>query len=185
MAQLNYNYFSTVKKDVGLVSVVQSAGVELKRSGSRHTGSCPWHEDITPSLVIYSNDSWYCFSCQIGGDVFDFVQKLHSCDFKQALSILGIKPERLTPQKRRQIKQLQHQRELVKAFRQWEIDAADGAAMLCRCCRNVLGEIKTEADLDRHGDLYHGLESYQYHLDLLTGNNDEAKLELYYAGYYG
>jgi hypothetical protein len=47
-----------------------------------------------------------------------------------------------------------------------------------------LGNIKTEADLETYGHLYHGLESWQYHLDILVGNDDEAKLGLYNAGLY-
>jgi hypothetical protein len=97
---------------------------------------------------------------------------------------LGIEQGELTQEKRQEIKRLKHKRELVKQFREWEARAADYAALLYRCTRKLLGNIKTEADLETYGHLYHGLESWQYHLDILVGNDDEAKLGLYNAGLY-
>ncbi len=176
---------STLKGSIDLVAVVEGAGTELKRFGRLHKGLCPLHSDTEPSFVVYPDQHFRCFGCQEHGDVFDFIQKLHGCDFKQALGILGIKQGKLTTEKREEIKRLQHRRELVKAFRKWEIDAADEAAMLCRCCRKVLGEIKTTAHMDKYGNRYHDLETYAYHLDVLVGDDDQAKIGLYDAGYYG
>lgn len=174
----------SLKTSINLTEIVEAAGVELKRQGNRHMGLCPFHADETPSFYVFPDGHFKCFGCGEYGDVIDFIEKLHGCNFKEALSILGIKPEGLTPQKRRQIERLKRQRELVKIFRQWEIEAADEAAMLCRCARKVLGNIRTEADHEKYGNLYHGLESWQYHLDILTANDDEAKLGLHNAKYY-
>jgi DNA primase len=173
-----------LKQSLDLASIVEGAGIELKRSGSRNVGTCPFHSDETPSFCVFPDGHFKCFGCGEHGDVIDFVQRFHNCDFKEALSILGIRPEGLTPEKREELKQLQRQRERVKAFRKWEVDASNEAGMLCRCARKVLGNIKTEADLETYGHLYHGLESWQYHLDILVGNDDEAKLGLYNAGLY-
>lgn len=174
----------TLKDSIDLVSVVQRAGVELKSAGSRHVGLCPFHGDKTPSFYVFPDGYFKCFGCGEYGDAVDFVEKLHGCTFKEALGILGVEQGELTPEKREEIKKLQHQRELVKAFRRWEINAADEAAMLCRCCRQILGEIKTPEDLEKYGDRYHDLESYQYHLDILIDHDDQAKLGLYNAGDY-
>lgn len=47
---------------------------------------CPFHDDKTPSMKLYKkNNSFYCFGCQLGGDIFDFVQKVKNCDFNIAL----------------------------------------------------------------------------------------------------
>lgn len=34
---------------------------------------CPFHREKTPSLHIFENQSWYCFGCGKGGDVYDFI----------------------------------------------------------------------------------------------------------------
>ena len=45
--------------------------------------SCFMHEDRTPSLTIY-NDHWYCYSCNQGGSILDFVMAYEKCDLKTA-----------------------------------------------------------------------------------------------------
>ncbi|CAG0947138.1 partial DNA primase, partial [Anaerolineae bacterium] len=64
--------------------------VELKPSGRRLSGRCPFHDDPTPSFVVYvHNQSWYCFGCDIGGDVFRFVERIEHLSFVEALQRLG------------------------------------------------------------------------------------------------
>ena len=172
------------KESIDLIAVIKRAGIELKCSGSRHTALCPFHEDQTPSFFVFPDGHWRCFSCQIGGDAIDFVMLKYGLSFQDAFKHLGIEQGKLTPQKRQEIKHLQQRRGLVKAFREWEARGADYAALLCRSARKLLGNIKTEADLEKYGELYHGLESWQYHLDILIGNDDQVKLGLYDAGTY-
>lgn len=172
------------KESVNLISVVERTGIELVRSGSRHVGLCPFHIDTVPSFFVFPDNHFKCFGCQEHGDVINFVQKFYSCDFKEALKYLGIEQGELTPEKRQEIKRLRQRRELVKAFRRWEVDASNEAGLLFRSATKVLANIKTEEHLDRVGSLYHGLESWQYHFDILVGNDDEAKLGLFNAGYY-
>ncbi|CAG0981477.1 DNA primase [Anaerolineae bacterium] len=64
--------------------------VELRPSGRRLTARCPFHEDRSPSLVVYvANQSWYCFGCDTGGDVFKFVERIENVSFAEALQRLG------------------------------------------------------------------------------------------------
>ncbi|MGA7270466.1 MAG: bifunctional DNA primase/polymerase [Acidimicrobiia bacterium] len=45
---------------------------ELSPLGARYITSCPWHDDSTPSLVLYpENNSFYCFGCSEWGDTLD------------------------------------------------------------------------------------------------------------------
>lgn len=46
--------------------------------------NCPFHKDKNPSMKIYEK-SFYCFSCNRGGDFIQFVQYLFQLDFKQAM----------------------------------------------------------------------------------------------------
>lgn len=49
---------------------------------------CPFHKEKTASMKIYK-DSFYCFGCGSGGDIFDFVQKMDGISFKEAFKELG------------------------------------------------------------------------------------------------
>lgn len=65
---------------------------QLRKSGkNRFTGRCPLHNDKGPSLTVYADSqSWHCFgACNKGGDIFSFIMALNSCDFKQAVALLG------------------------------------------------------------------------------------------------
>lgn len=177
--------FETIKNGIDFIAVLQQRGIELKKRGNRHVALCPFHSDSEPSFVVFPDGHFKCFGCGEYGDVFDFMQKYHGVDFKGALQALGIEQEMLTPEKREEIKKLEDRRETIKAFQMWEVAASNEAGMLCRACRKVLAEIKTEADLDRLGNLYHGLSVWQYHLDILIHGGNEAKLGLFRSGDYG
>lgn len=63
--------------------------IPLRRSGRHLVGHCPFHNDTHPSLVVYPDSaSWYCFGCQAGGDVFDFIMRIEKVTFPQALALL-------------------------------------------------------------------------------------------------
>jgi DNA primase len=97
------NNISELKQDIDLASVVTDSGVELKRSGTRHVGLCPFHDEKTPSLFIFPDNHFKCFGCGEHGDCIDFVQKLHGLSFKDALKHLGIEQGRITPEVKRNI----------------------------------------------------------------------------------
>ena len=46
---------------------------------------CPFHNDAHASMQVYPSDGGYfCFVCNQGGDVIDFVQRLFGLDFMDA-----------------------------------------------------------------------------------------------------
>lgn len=64
----------------------------VKRNGSHMVTTCPWHEDTHPSLVLYENNGenhCYCFACQQGGSVIDYVMQHEGLDFKGACAMLS------------------------------------------------------------------------------------------------
>jgi len=64
--------------------------LELRRSGRGYVGRCPWHDDRKPSLNVNPDrQTWKCWVCDIGGDVFSFVMKREGCDFREALKMLA------------------------------------------------------------------------------------------------
>jgi DNA primase len=79
-----------LKRDVDLVALVKSMGIDLKQNGKGYKGHCPFHDDQkTPSLsVTPSKQLWKCFGCGKGGDIFEFVQLFDRIDFKVAVAKL-------------------------------------------------------------------------------------------------
>ena len=79
-----------VKERLDIVEVI-SQYVPLKKAGRSYKGLCPFHNEKTPSFVVFpENQSWHCFgSCSTGGDVFSFVMKRENLDFGEALATLA------------------------------------------------------------------------------------------------
>ncbi|HEX5104643.1 MAG TPA: DNA primase, partial [Pirellulaceae bacterium] len=72
--------------------IVDLAGrsIALRRQGRIYVGLCPWHDDTKPSLQVNPDrQTWKCWVCDIGGDVFSFVMKQEGCDFREALTMLA------------------------------------------------------------------------------------------------
>jgi len=79
-----------IRRDHPIADVAAAAGLELRPTGGRLAGVCPFHGDTRPSLIVYpANRSYYCFGCGAGGDVIDFVSRLHRVDFREAVALLA------------------------------------------------------------------------------------------------
>ncbi len=62
----------------------------LVRSGNKFKALCPFHDDHNPSLELNSErQSYKCWSCTAGGDVFDFVMHMERVEFPEALRMLA------------------------------------------------------------------------------------------------
>ncbi|MHC1726736.1 MAG: DNA primase [Syntrophobacteraceae bacterium] len=78
-----------VKQAVDIVDVIGRA-VSLRRSGNRHVGLCPFHQEKTPSFQVDAeNQLYYCFGCGSGGDVLSFVMKHQNLAFSDAVKYLS------------------------------------------------------------------------------------------------
>lgn len=82
-----------------IVEIVQSYGVVLKQTGSRWKGCCPFHQEKTPSFIVNADSNTYhCFGCGEGGNVFKFVMKLENLDFPDAVRQLARKYNVMIPE---------------------------------------------------------------------------------------
>lgn len=63
--------------------------LKLKKVGSGYMALCPFHADSNPSLSVdIERGLWYCFGCNKGGDVFNFIMEMENCSFWESLKIL-------------------------------------------------------------------------------------------------
>jgi DNA primase len=89
MARIPDADIQRLKDEISVLRLVESAGVELKKTGKDWAGRCPFHADDTASLVITpSKNLWHCFGCQVGGGVVDWVMKLKGVSFRHAVELL-------------------------------------------------------------------------------------------------
>ena len=80
-----------IKSKLPVIDVVGET-VALKRAGSAYKGLCPFHAEKTPSFIVTPDrESWRCFGCGEGGDIFTFLMKRDGIDFREALSRLAEK----------------------------------------------------------------------------------------------
>ncbi len=79
-----------VKQKIDIVDVV-SQYATLKKAGRLLKANCPFHNEKTPSFVVYPDEgTWHCFgACATGGDVFSFLMKKENIDFAEALRRLA------------------------------------------------------------------------------------------------
>lgn len=74
-----------IKQSVKMSEILSRYGLKPNRAGFI---SCPFHREKSASCKIY-DDSFYCFGCGAGGDVFDFVMQYESIPFITAFIELG------------------------------------------------------------------------------------------------
>ena len=78
-----------VRQAVDIVELVGSH-VQLRRQGRNYVALCPWHDDTRPSLQVNpERQSFKCWVCDIGGDVFSWVMRIEGVEFREALQMLA------------------------------------------------------------------------------------------------
>ena len=79
-----------VRQAIDIVDLLGKYNLQLRRQGRGYVALCPWHDDTRPSLQVNpERQSWKCWPCDIGGDIFSFVMKMEGVDFPEALAMLA------------------------------------------------------------------------------------------------
>ncbi len=80
-----------VKQKIDIIDII-GQHITLAKSGRTFRGLCPFHGEKHPSFYVYpEQQSWHCFGCNTGGDVFSFIMKKQGIDFGEALRELAQK----------------------------------------------------------------------------------------------
>ena len=79
-----------IKARVDAVDFI-SRYVPLQRAGRSFKACCPFHQERTPSFVVFpETGTWRCFgACSTGGDIFSFLMQKENMDFREALQTLA------------------------------------------------------------------------------------------------
>lgn len=81
--------------------------LEVTPAGKNFKARCPFHKEKTPSFMISPDrQTWHCFGCALGGDIFEFVMRYEHFEFSEALKVLadkaGVELRRVSPSDQKQ-----------------------------------------------------------------------------------
>jgi DNA primase len=89
VARIKDSSVEAVKATADFVAVVEER-TQLRKSGGRLVGRCPFHEERTPSFSVNPGQGlFYCFGCHKGGDMITFVRETQGLDFSGAIEWLA------------------------------------------------------------------------------------------------
>ncbi|MDF2635161.1 MAG: primase, partial [Pelosinus sp.] len=90
-------FIDRLRSESDIVSIL-SDYVPLKKKGKNYWGCCPFHHENTPSFSVTPDKGFfYCFGCQSGGNVFNFLMKIENISFFDAVKMLAQKMNILLP----------------------------------------------------------------------------------------
>lgn len=77
-------------KEYSLETLTSSYLEKVRQFGNQIKALCPFHEERTPSFVIYLNDNhFHCYGCGKHGDSIAFLMEKEGIDFKEAVRRLA------------------------------------------------------------------------------------------------
>lgn len=89
MARIAQGEIERLRSEIAVERLVEASGIALKKSGRDLLGTCPFHEDDKPSLVVTpAKNLWHCFGCQVGGGPIDWMMKTRGISFRHAVELL-------------------------------------------------------------------------------------------------
>ena len=84
-------FIDDLRLQANILQVVQEY-VPLKRAGRMYKGLCPFHSEKTPSFNVDPEKGFFhCFGCNVGGDVFKFLELHEKVGFQDAVRMLAQK----------------------------------------------------------------------------------------------
>jgi DNA primase len=80
---------SEIRERTDIIELIEGY-TPLKKAGRSYKGLCPFHQEKTPSFVVFpDSQNFHCFGCGKGGDIFTFYMEIERVDFREALRELA------------------------------------------------------------------------------------------------
>jgi DNA primase len=110
------DFIDKLRSEADLVSII-SEYVLLKKKGRNYWGCCPFHHEKSPSFSVTPDKGfYYCFGCQAGGNVFNFLMRIENIGFYDAVKLLAGKLHIPLPEKEKSEQDRSRERELAKLY---------------------------------------------------------------------
>jgi DNA primase len=111
------DFIEKLRADSDIVSII-SDYVPLKKRGRNYWGCCPFHHEKTPSFSVTPEKGFfYCFGCQTGGNVFNFLMKIETIGFLDAVKLLAEKLNVPLPEQEKTEQELAREKKSAKLYR--------------------------------------------------------------------
>ncbi|MBQ1466703.1 MAG: DNA primase [Eubacteriaceae bacterium] len=90
MPYFTQDFINKVIDSSDIIRIV-SRHTTLTRKGQRYWGLCPFpdHNEKTPSFSVKPEGFYYCFGCEKGGNVVNFVMEMNHLSFTEAIEFLA------------------------------------------------------------------------------------------------
>ncbi len=116
-----------IKEKLDIVEFLKGY-LQLQPAGKNFKARCPFHKEKTPSFMVSPDrQSWHCFGCALGGDVFSFMMRYENVEFGEALRVLaekaGVELKRLNPSEYKLTGSLHELNTLAKDFYRTQLAA--------------------------------------------------------------
>jgi DNA primase len=113
--RLHPDTIEEVKAKVDIIDVV-GEHVVLKKRGKDYLGTCPFHQEKSPSFSVSpTKQMYYCFGCQAGGNAINFMMELGKQSFTEVVLDLArryqVPVQTLEPEQRQELQRRLSQRE--------------------------------------------------------------------------
>jgi len=120
-----------IKEKLDIVDFLKGY-LQLQAAGKNFKALCPFHREKTASFMVSpERQTWHCFGCNLGGDIFTFVMRYENAEFGEALKILaekaGIELKRLNPAEHKYLGLLYEINEKAKEFFKKELARSEAA----------------------------------------------------------
>jgi len=110
------NLYERISESVNLVDYITTyTNLQLEKAGREYRALCPFHEETVPSFYVSPvKNLWYCFGCNNGGGIIQFVSLYKNIPVYEAVKFLAetygisIKEELL-----KQVKEAEKEREAL------------------------------------------------------------------------
>ena len=121
--------------------------IPLRRMGREFKALCPFHSENTPSFSVNPDKQvFFCFSCNEGGDVIRFIERIEGVGFLEALSILGMRQDQIQGPRNDAIRR---KAETVSAWANEQFDQAQKILREIGQRARIAGKLRWREEVER------------------------------------